>query len=635
MSAIWGAIDFSGKEIEEKTKETLRDGFKKCAIDKVSEISSGNVYIACGLQYFTPESRHEILPCGDKNVFFTADAYLDNRDEMCSKLGIPNAPDMGDGEIIRRCYEKFGDKCLNDLLGAYTFVRIDSSLKRVDIVTDAVGNRFVYYFCEDNIFYFSSLMTPLEALKKEIKLNKEWVAFYFAVDTLDTFVDTESTMTEGIYRVAPATHFRIDNGSEITKDLYWDLTKIKRTKKPKTDAEYRREFRALYKRCVADTMRTDEEVSIFLSGGYDSTSVACLAAPVLKERGRKLYSYTSVPLKDFEFEGNGHNEANEFDSVKKNVEFLGNVECESIDLADVDLWDIRKEYDEVVELPYKSPENMIWLYEGFRLAGQKGARLILSGAFGNGTVSYNNLRQYLMWLVSHGKFLKYREELNSFQRRLGASRKHIIKSTFEGFVKATLPKKINFDRYKDTYAIQSYVESTGVVERLRRDEESVKKNYMKAQGHHESFLPPINFRHYGEFSFKNSIRTGVLFRDPTRDKRMIEFVKSVPYDQFTHNGYTRRLIREYLEDLMPPEYFVMHPIGVQSADMKFRFTKLEARHKDEWKEIVASADSLGVIDKEKLLKDLNNKAIGELGNGELMRLFYSINALEYMQKYKM
>ena len=86
---------------------------------------------------------------------------------------------------------------------------------------------------------------------------------------------------------------------------------------------------------------------------------------------------------------------------------------------------------------------------------------------------------------------------------------------------------------------------------------------------------------------------------------------------------------------MPPNYFVNHPIGVQSADMTYRFVKLEEKHKQEWKDIVSASDSLGAVDKEKLLKDLETVAVGELTPGEVMRLFYTINTLEYIQKYKM
>lgn len=635
MSAIWGAIDFSGRGIKESTKEILRNSFAECALDRVEEISSNNVYMGCGIQYFTPESRNEKLPLEKDGVFFTADAVLDNRDELCHKLCVTNSQDLADGEIIRLCFERFGKDCLNDFLGAYAFVYYDSSTGIADVVADAVGNRYIQYFCEDHIFYFSSLRAPLEKLKKEVKINKKWIAFYYGVNTLDTFYDCESTIIEGIDRIAPATHMVVKNGQVDVKFLYWNVSKIKRSFKKKSDAEYKKEFVDLYRKCVTDTLRTDEEVAVFLSGGYDSTSVACLAAPALKEKGKKLHSFTFVPDEEFVYDGPKGKEANEFESVKRNVEFLGNVECNALSLKNVDLWEIRKDYNTVSELPYKSPENMIWLYKGYKMAREKGARLILSGAFGNGTVSYNNLLQYLIWLFTHLKVKRYIEELNAFNRRFHSSRMHILKSTIKGLVEGALPENVKLEAYKDCYAYEPFLIENGAVDEIKRIDKITKNSYHNAQKHHELFLPVLNFRHYGEFPFKNSLFTGVLFRDPTRDKRMIEFAKSIPFDQFTHNGYTRRLIREYMEEYMPPEFFIKHPFGIQSADMKFVFEKDGDRIIDEWKSIVSSLDDKGVVDKARLLDDLNTKSMKDFSYVEIMRLFYSINALEYINNYEL
>lgn len=635
MSAIWGAIDFNGKEITDEVKTVLKNGFNECAIDKVTEISFGNVYMACGLQYFTAESKYEKLPSEDGGVFFTADVVLDNRDAICEKIGIKNTPDLPDGEIVRQCFNRYGKACLNDLLGAYVFVKYDSNTGTVDMVSDAIGNRFVYYFCEDGILFFSSLQVPLEKIKKEIKINEKWMAYYLGVDSLDIFEDAESTMTEGIYRIAPATHITFKNARIIYKNLYWDVTKIKRTRKPKTDEEYRNEFRTIFYNCVNDTLRTDEEVSIMLSGGYDSTSVACFAAPILKKRGKKLYSFTSAPLKEFVYEGKSYEEADETETVKRNMAHFGNVECAVVDLADIDIWDARKEYNAVTELPYKSPENMLWLYESYKEARKKGARLILSGAFGNGTVSYDNRMQYINWLFKSCKFVTLYKEINAFHKRYGSSMKFMIKDTLKKAFNPPIPKNLFEDEYKSSYAIESILDKNRIIDRIKADNMVAAKAFMSIKTNQDTFLFPINFRHYSEFPFKNSLRTGVLFRDPTRDKRMVEFAKTVPYNQYTHNGYSRRLIREYLEDIMPPDFFKRQPIGIQSADMRYRFLKQADRYYSEWRDIASNADGKGLIDTERLVKDLREKKMEDLGRNEIIRLFYTVSALEFIQKYKL
>ena len=52
---------------------------------------------------------------------------------------------MPDGRILYEVYGRLGKDCLNDLLGAYTFVWYDKEKNQIELVLDAVGNRCLYY----------------------------------------------------------------------------------------------------------------------------------------------------------------------------------------------------------------------------------------------------------------------------------------------------------------------------------------------------------------------------------------------------------------------------------------------------------------------------------------------------------
>lgn len=635
MSAIWGAIDFSGQKIKEEMIEQFRAAYKDCKIDRTEEISDNDVYLGCGIQYITPESHQEKLPCVNDGVFFNADVVLDNRSEICDKLGINNDSSVADGTILKAAFDKLGKDSFNLMRGAYVFLNYDRKAKKIDIVSDAVGNRYVFYTIKDNCFYFSSLMKPLEAVREKNRLNSAWISDYVGMDGLDIFTNSEDTQIENIKRIAPATQLTIENGNVVFNELYWDVSKIKRTKKRKTDAEYREEFRNLYRDCVKDLLRSDGETSILLSSGYDSTSVACLAAPILKERGKKLYSFTSVPLKEYVSDRPVYQATDESELVKKTAEYLGNVECGFLDLADINLFDYRKVYNEVCEMPYKSVQNMIWIYQGHVKAAEKGSKIMLTGAFGNGTVSMENAYQYLLWLFKRFRFVKFWKETNALHKKVGYGRKRTVLLMFKGVLFGGLPKTTKTEAYKKSYGVEEFLRKNGTIDRINKNDAIMKKTYDNAEKYHKAFLPLDNFRHYGEFAQKHSIKTGVIMRDPTRDKRMVEFVLTVPFDQFTHDGYIRRLIRDYMEDIMPPRYFVRHPFGIQSADTKYRFEQYGDRTVEEMKMIVNRCDGKGVIDVEKIKKDLEEKTMADFGQFDIIRLFYTINLLEYMEKYEM
>lgn len=664
MSAIWGVVDFNGKAISEEVKKTFKEVFSECVIDRIDEISGEDFYFACGLQYINAEARYEKLPVRNGDEIFTADAILDNREEVCARLGIRNADVksagsgneagagvglegctkaaaedvMADGEIIRLAFDKLGRESLDLMRGAYCFAKYDRASRRVEIVNDAIGNRFVYYIVRDNVLYFASLMRPLDELLKP-KADMTWMAGFLGQRGFDIFTDSETTSLEGVKRIMPAGWLTFENGRIISSINYWNPQNIKRQKKTKTDAEYREEFRTIFTASIEEAMRTDGEVAMLLSSGYDSTSVACIAAPILKKRNKKLYSFTSVPDIGYENDKSEPWEiGDESELVKKTVEFLGNVEPDFINLHGVNLWDIRKEYMKVCEFPYKSPQNMIWIHEGYKRAGEKGARIMLTGAFGNGTISFDNAYQYFIWLCRHFRFKKFIEETNALKKRNGISRKRTLKVTFKGVFGILPASKKAQKTYLRTYVNQSLLKAKGITDYIEREGKLLQKAQTNLELYHTLFLRNINFRHYGEFTQKNSLYTGVINRDPTRDKRIVEFVKSVPADQFTHNGYFRRLVREYLYDIMPPKYFIRHPFGNQSVDMKQRFESYDAHVLEEWRAIagsdfVNSEYGRSIIDADKLQNTVNSLNFSDVEAFEIAMNFYTLNCIEYLEKH--
>lgn len=71
----------------------------------------------------------------------------------------------------------------------------------------------------------------------------------------------------------------------------------------------------------------------------------------------------------------------------------------------------------------------------------------------------------------------------------------------------------------------------------------------------------------GLYDTKYSLYFGVLFRDPTKDKRLLELCASFSPDQYVFNGLERRLVREYLDDYLPDRERLQYKYkGRQAAD---------------------------------------------------------------------
>lgn len=220
MSAICGAIDLEGGKIPSELQNKMRTSLKKCAIDRYEEICEDNVFMSCGIQYFTPEAEHEILPYAKENIYFTADVVLDNRADLFAKIGLLENNNISDGELLYKVYKKFGHACLNDLLGAYTFVWYDKEKEQIDIVLDAVGNRCLYYKIVGRTLFFSSLMEGLEDIEGHQKLNDRWLTDFLAMDHLQMINEAEETPLAGVFRIAPAQVVTM-KGNTVHKESYW------------------------------------------------------------------------------------------------------------------------------------------------------------------------------------------------------------------------------------------------------------------------------------------------------------------------------------------------------------------------------------------------------------------------------
>lgn len=630
MSAIWGIIDLRNEEITEQEQKKIGKPFAKCAIDRFEERTDNNVFMGCGIQYFTEEAHTECLPMikPEKGYCFDADVVLDNRKELCKKIELNENGLLPDGTILELMFTKYGVACLDELLGAYAFVYYDIYNNQVELVIDAVGNRCLYYRVLDEKVYFSSLIEPLILEGEKTDINERWISDFLALENLLLVTETEETPIHGIYRVAPGQIVTITQKS-IKKRTYWNPLENFKELYLADDKAYAEKFNELFKEAVSCVMRSKEETGILLSGGLDSTAVACFAAPELKSRGKRLYSFTSIPEKGYISQFPSNRITDESEEVLKTKEYLGNIECIFIDLPGVNPWDKRKDQIQCVEIPYKNVLNVLWMQESLQKAADKNIRIMLSGAYGNSGISFSNVEVYINTFFSKGHFVKLWKELSAFQKVYGFSRKYALKTTAMQFLRK---KKDNNESVID----RSYLKSTmatkyNVEERLSamyKNIENAKKDFSKFR---YVLSDKKNLRQIGEMETKRSLYTGVLLRDPTRDKRVLEFCLHIPMDQFVRNGIERRLVNVYLSDVMPKHVINADKKGRQSADLSYRISQQWDRIRAEWLDEYKKHIGSDYVDCKKAIQELEDSPqIEEYLEHDIVRHMYTIIVLEYI-----
>lgn len=633
MSAIWGAINLKGDSIGKETQNMLRMAFDKCVIDRYEESSNGNVYMGCGIQYFVPAAEKEKLPLVEENIYFTADVVLDNREELLKKLEITekHADNMADGEILYAMYKRYGKSCLNDILGAYTFVWYDKSTNKIEMVLDAVGNRCVYYRIIGDIFYFSSLIEPLAELSKNTRLNDRWLTDFLAMDYLFMINETEETPLEGIYRIAPAQYISYQNGS-LEKEIYWKPFDKFKEYRWSTDEEYKQKFRNLWNEAVTCNIRDKNNTSILLSGGLDSTAVAAVAAPYIKESGEYLHSYTSVPMEGFKADNSGYDVENEKEDVEKTAAFYGNIKPHYVDLNGKNPWELSKKAFRSMETPVKSIQNFLWIEEALQKAYDNKSRIMLTGSYGNIAISFTDLNTYMNTLYKKKRIWKLRKELAAFSANMGFSSKYawkqIIKTKRVGFEPSKYP-------YGLSYVNRDMAEKMNTAERLEKIERNAFETGADFESYRHIMVQWLAMRQIGEAFTKHSLSTGVLLRDPTIDKRIITFCIHLPLEKFCREGLDRRLIKDYLKDIMPPHVMQFQKRGKQSADQQYRFSLKWDSIRKEWIQEYEKHQGSRYVDtlyaKRQLLEQ---KEIEYYSGFSLTRHMYTLLVLQYEAYFK-
>lgn len=636
MSAIWGCIALNNSELPAGIGPRMKHGYEACVIDRFEEKSAPGLLLGCGLQYFTPEAPAETLPVVTETYAFTADVVLDNREEVLQKLGLARQPAPPDGALVLEMYRRYGESCLNQLLGAYAFVFYNRQQNKVSLVLDATGNRCLYFAIQGQMLYFSTLIQPLADVLGCKKVNGRWITHFLALDNLATATEYEETPYDGIYRVAPRQIVTVENG-EVSRNTYWqpDFTPLLL----ENDAAYGEKLLELFDQSVARVLRGDS-ISIMLSAGMDSTAVGCWAARQLRERNQGLIAFTSVPQKGYVSNKSSYylvDESNKVLQTKAYLEAEGcQLDCHFLDLPGVNAWDGHKEEMAIRETPYKSLQNALWLREGYKQAYTHKSRIILNGGFGNVGLSAHGVAIYLNTLLQQGHFITFVRQFKRFGKSLGFGHRRMLQRLAQTVWEACTPAKV--EKSDEALFGQALVSNAALQQFGVRDE--FYKNALKQAQTRKSYLQnrqqvifDMQFALIGEVQTKRSLYTGVLPRDPTIDKRLLEFLVRLPAGQFARDGVARRLVRTYMKEAMPPHITEPGYIGRQSADTVNRMAPHWGRIQQEIEDIFKRNTNTPYVNCNMALQKL--KAINnaeEADEFDVLRLCYTAMSLEFVEE---
>ena len=606
MSAIWGFIKLKGdlgkSELTEKCA-LMKRPYEECVIDRFEDVFFDNGFFSCGIQYFNERAAREKLPLHDQesDTVFTADIVLNGRAALIRELKANGCQDIDnatpDGELAYLAWRLWKCDLIRHIHGLFTIAVYEKKTNEFYLFTDHMGLRCAdYSICGDEL-YFSTLTKPiLAAMPEEYKgLDEQFIVGCEASSSPYMYVYPTGTPFTNVWHTLRGNYIRIDAAGDKWKSSeheYFnpgknvsDRPKMNWPKDP-GDKVYRDKFRETFFECVYDAMDTDGEVAAMISSGLDSSSVATVAAKKLASEGKNLYGFTSIPMKDYERPTGGFEKPDESEGVKNIIAGYPNIIQEFCSCEGISPFTEMDKFIHMYELPGKACVNQIWFDYIVRTAGEKKCKVLLNGQFGNFTISKGDMKELFFQKLLSGDVLGAKEQLARFGEKFGVPRKVL----FDGVI-SEMKTKLNF--YLGLNNSFTYVlDKKFVRQELLRKYEIKKLLKRRFNFYGTTSVIPVRkmFRNLGDVSIiqtqgfydtRYSLYYGVLLRDPTRDKRMVEFVSSLPPEQFVYNGLERRLVREYLDDYLPNyERLQIRYKGRQSADKELRCRTFGDNHKE-------------------------------------------------------
>jgi asparagine synthase (glutamine-hydrolysing) len=179
-----------------------------------------------------------------------------------------------DGEVVLAAYLRWGPACLDRMNGMFAFAIWDG--RRLFCARDRLGKKPFFYRTRGHRFDFASEVKAFDEL--EFVGDELFELLEFCVD--------ERTPYRGVHALAPGQYLSFEPASgELVVRRWWELPRRAGSRLEEPEVALER-FVELFEDAVRLRLDADVPVSLFLSGGIDSSLVAAVAARIGKPFAR-------------------------------------------------------------------------------------------------------------------------------------------------------------------------------------------------------------------------------------------------------------------------------------------------------------------------------------------------------------
>jgi len=501
---------------------------------------------------------------------------LCTRQPLMDRLDWPAAErQASDADLVLAAYRRWGPDCVQHLAGDWAFALWDGERQQLVLAKDPTGNCAIFWWRSPNgqLVFSNNLPTLVASGPVPTRPNPAWLA-----GLLTVFYDPAqptATAFADVHALPPGFLLQC-GGGQVDLRRWWlphDLPPLDAT--PLDELQQR--FLALYQDAVVQRLvRPTGGVAATLSGGLDSGSVVAFAAPALAGAGQRLKAYVHVPRHGGQPVAG--RTTNEWDLALATARHAGAVDTFACPTPHISPVQAIGQWLDRMSVPSHAAAHWFWGLDIVEQAAAGGASVVLSGEGGNSAVSYTG-RGSLWPRLGALQWSRVASELRAeFGGWPVGLRNRVLKP-------ALRPAWHALKRWRADLMAPSGQPGWLALGPINPQWAAELKllQTMHAAGHDPALrqFTPGRVRKWrvgllggadNTFAIGHALglAQGLEWRDPTKDRRLVELCWQLPDELFWAHGLQRGLVRAGMQGRLPAEVLDSHKKGLQSSDLRER-----------------------------------------------------------------
>jgi asparagine synthase (glutamine-hydrolysing) len=571
--------------------------------------SAGPMAMGRRLYRTLPEDTYDRQPLisGDGRLVLVADVRLDNRDDLIAALAMTpeHARQLCDAAILLACFEAWGEAAVDRLVGAFAFALWDTRAHKLVLARDFLGNRPLHYHRGIDFFAFASMPKGLHALPEIPREPDERMAAEFT--TLMPRGGTRSFF-KGIERVEPA-HIVTVTRDGVSSRRYWQPSRPA-TKRLSTE-DYVEGIRRHLDQATQSLLRgANGVVGAHLSGGFDSAAVTATAARLLAPQGGKVVAFTAVPRAGYAGADPRNRFGDEGPLAAATAGLYPNIEHVPIRAGHRSPLEGLDRGFFLFDQPALNLCNLVWSSAIDQAARERKLGVMLVGQQGNMSLSYTGL-ELLPELLRAGRLVELWRAARQVVAKSGMRWRGALVKTFAPFMPVRFWQWINarYSGRKQDVRFYTAIRPERLAEldlAAMARERDLDFSYRPRKDGFDMRLWVLARNDLANINKGVLAGWGVDTRDPTADKRLVEYCLSIPTDQFLADGVQRALAKRALADRLPAAVLNEKKKGYQAADWHEALTAARPEIAAELERLAACAPAAQTLDLERMKNLVEN-----------------------------